>query len=75
MDALNESPNGQRAKFLEETIRLQAHYGVKLMVTSQDMPEIAVLFQDDDKLEIIVDKQDLKRYAADNLVRTAAVRW
>lgn len=34
VDALDECLESQRSRFLGEMLRLQAHYGVKLMVTS-----------------------------------------
>jgi hypothetical protein len=69
VDALDECVEGERGRFVEEMVRLEEHYGARLLVTSRDVPEVTDLLEGSVRLEIVADEGDLRRYAEDRLTR------
>ncbi|KAK4112974.1 ankyrin, partial [Canariomyces notabilis] len=69
VDALDECMEAGRARFVEEMVKLEEHYGARLLVTSRGIPEVTDLVEEAIRFDIVADDGDLQRYVVDSLGR------
>lgn len=77
VDALDEceSANGYQRRFLTELLALQKMHGVKLFVTSRQIPDISNKFKDSISLEIQASREDVKSFVASQILELNLNSW
>lgn len=77
VDALDEceSLSGYQRKFLTELLALQKTHGVKLFVTSRQIPEISDKFKNSISMEIRASREDVKSFVGSQILEIGLNSW